>query len=122
MNTLTPETDAESFSTVYQGELVYADFARKLERERNDLQNAISGLCEHFNTHAPGATFLAVEILKIEGQRNAMAEILQDISDYTKGLRKHDYSKLAQCERKIAVSAAWQEIEVKIKQALETKP
>lgn len=33
MNTPTPETDAESFSTVYQGNLVYADFARKLERE-----------------------------------------------------------------------------------------
>ena len=33
----TPETDAESFSTPYQGELVKASFARRLERQRDEL-------------------------------------------------------------------------------------
>lgn len=32
----TPETDAASFSTVYQGELVRASFARDLERQRDE--------------------------------------------------------------------------------------
>ena len=34
----TPRTDAESFSTVFQGELVKADFARRLERERDEAR------------------------------------------------------------------------------------
>jgi hypothetical protein len=33
----TPETDAESFSNVYQGELVRAAFARRLERQRDEI-------------------------------------------------------------------------------------
>lgn len=35
----TPETDSGSFSTVFQGELVKADFARRLERERDELRS-----------------------------------------------------------------------------------
>ena len=37
----TPETDAESFSTPYQGELVKASFARRLERQRDELLEAL---------------------------------------------------------------------------------
>ena len=123
MNTPTPETDAESFSTVYQGNLVYADFARKLERERDELQNAISGLCEHFGIHPDGATFLAVAILKIERQRNEMAEILRDILAYDKGDKPHDYWTLHNLAQENAMAFdAWQEILRKIEQALETKP
>ena len=95
---------------------------RKLELQRDELQSALSGLCKHFGIHPASATFLAVELLRIERQRNEMAEILQDISDYTKGVRNHDYSKLAQSERTIAAFDAWQQIEIKIEQALETKP
>jgi hypothetical protein len=36
----TPETDAASFSTVYQGELVRASFARRLERQRDEWHGA----------------------------------------------------------------------------------
>ena len=36
----TPETDKASFSTVYQGEIVKASFARRLERERDEAQDA----------------------------------------------------------------------------------
>jgi hypothetical protein len=38
----TPETDAESFSTAYQGELVYAEFARRLERERDYARSEVT--------------------------------------------------------------------------------
>ena len=123
MNTPTPETDAESFSTVYQGSLVYSDFARKLERERNDLQNALSGLCEHFKTDAAGWTFLAVAILRIERQRDKMAEILRDILAYDKGEKPHDYWALPHdTVTNMMAFDAWQEILRKIEQALETKP
>ena len=86
MNTTTPETDAESFSTVYQGEIVYADFARKLERERDELKNAINGLCEHFEIQPASATFLAVEILRMQGNLDEVTEILQNIY-----INIHDY-------------------------------
>ena len=123
MNTPTPETDEQSFSTVYQGNLVYANFARKLERERNDLRNAISGLCEHFKIHPASATFLAIEILRIERQRNEMAEILADILAYDKGEKPHDYWKLPDHAQADAMAFdAWQKILRKIEQALETKP
>ena len=78
MNTPTPETDAESFSTVYQGSLVYADFARKLERERDELQNAISGLCEHFGITPANYTLLAVELLRMKRERDEARTIIED--------------------------------------------
>ena len=123
MNTPTPETDAESFSTVCQGSLVYSDFARKLERERNDLQNAISGLCKHFKIHAAGSTFLAVAVLRIERQRNEMAVILRDILAYNKGEKPHDYWALPHdTVANMMAFDAWQEILRKIEKALEMKP
>lgn len=123
MSTPTPETDAESFSTVYQGSLVYAEFARKLERERDDLQNAISGLCEHFHIQPASATFLAVAILRLERQRNEMAEILRDILAYNKGEKPYDYWALSnQAEANSMAFDDWQQILDKIEQALETKP
>ena len=124
MNTTTPETDEWVKSNVGLHVALENAIAhmRKLELQRDELQSALSGLCKHFKIHAAGSTFLAVAVLRIERQRNEMAEILQDISDYTKGVRNHDYSKLAQSERTIAAFDAWQQIEIKIEQALETKP
>jgi hypothetical protein len=43
----TPETDAESFSTPYQGELVNASFARRLERQRDGLMEALEFYRKH---------------------------------------------------------------------------
>ena len=37
----TPETDEASFSTVIQGELVKASFARRLERQRDEYAYAL---------------------------------------------------------------------------------
>jgi hypothetical protein len=38
----TPETDEASFSTVIQGELVKASFARRLERQRDELLESLA--------------------------------------------------------------------------------
>jgi hypothetical protein len=38
----TPRTDEESFSTVIQGEIVSAKFAREIERENAEILDAIS--------------------------------------------------------------------------------
>lgn len=150
MNTPTPETDAESFSTVYQGNLVYADFAKKLERERDNLQKTVDGLCEHFHITPANSTLLVVELLRMkrevdrrerlqlivdEGcrasslcreyreQRDKMAEILRGILAYDKGDKPHDYWALENHGQANAMAFdAWQEILYKIEQALETKP
>ena len=125
MNTLTPETDEWIKSNVglhvaLENAIVHM---RKLELQRDDLQNAISGLCKHFKIHAAGSTFLAVAVLRIERQRNVMAEILRDILAYNKGDKPHDYWALQNGTLTNAMAFdAWQEILRKIEQALETKP
>jgi hypothetical protein len=43
----TPETDSASFSAVYQGELVRASFARRLERQRDELLEALEFYRNH---------------------------------------------------------------------------
>ena len=123
MNTPTPETDAVAWTeTNWANACVTADFARKLERERNDLQNAMNGLCEHFQIQPARTTLLAVEILRIERQRNEMAVILRDILAYDKGERPHDYWATSnQAQANAMAFDAWQEILRKIEQALETK-
>jgi len=49
----TPETDAASFSTVYQGELVKASFARRLERQRDELLEACKECDDAFSKFCP---------------------------------------------------------------------
>jgi hypothetical protein len=53
----TPETDEASFSTAYQGELVAASFARRLERQRDELLEALVELRDWYleNTGLPAA-------------------------------------------------------------------
>ena len=93
MNTPTPETDAESFSTVCQGSLVYSDFARKLERERDDLKNALSGLCEHFGITPANSTLLAVELLRMKREVDRR-EITTKYKDaYFKTLKERDEAR-----------------------------
>ena len=99
------------------------EHAKTLQRERDNLQNAISGLCEHFQIQPARTTLLAVEILRIERQRNTMAEILRDILDYNKGEKPYNYWALPnQAEANSMAFDDWQEILYKIEQALETKP
>lgn len=68
-NRPTPETDANiGFFDLETA--TDANFSRKLERERDDLQKAVNGLCEHFKVSPANTTLLAVEVLKIERERN----------------------------------------------------
>lgn len=46
----------------------------QLERERDDLQKAINGLCEHFKISPANTTLLAVEVLRIERERDEARE------------------------------------------------
>jgi len=55
----TPRTDAESFSTVYQGELVHADFARQLERElaeAREQRDTLAEACRKIDDILPSGT------------------------------------------------------------------
>jgi hypothetical protein len=77
-NRPTPETDDLAITcyidSVIEGvfgfRAVPIDDCRKLERERDDLQKAVNGLCEHFKVSPANTTLLAVEVLKIERERN----------------------------------------------------
>jgi|688.fasta_scaffold430586_2 hypothetical protein len=75
----TPETDAAEYliSVARKNDkwFVRSDFARKLERERNDLQKAVNGLCEHFGVSPANTTLLAVEVLRIKSERDEAREI-----------------------------------------------
>ena len=53
-------------------------------------------------------------------QRDRMAVLLSDIYNYAKGKKPHDYSKLTESDRIIAAFDAWQEIECKIEELLQT--
>ena len=90
MNTQpTPETDSEEI-IITKGKpthWVSQDFARKLERERDELHKAVNGLCNHLQVSPANTTLLAVEILKIERERNEardqrdkLAEALHKVS------------------------------------------
>lgn len=67
----TPETDAVA---AHEGNwdtkaLRMTAHARKLERERNELQKAVNGLCLHFGVRPANTTLLAVEVLRIQRER-----------------------------------------------------
>jgi hypothetical protein len=97
-NEPTPETDAmvsadqhhlehDNFFSASVYWRMY-DLARQLERERDELQKAVNGLCNHFQVSPANTTVLAVEILKIEReltevtkQRDALAEALRKLAD-----------------------------------------
>jgi hypothetical protein len=72
MNKDTPETDAMEYCDAMcdPDRVVEADFARKLERERDDLQKAVNGLCEHIGVSPANTTILAVQVLRIERERD----------------------------------------------------
>jgi transposase-like protein len=98
MSTDTPETDAMVSADQHHLEddnlfsaSVYwrmYDLARQLERERDELQKAVNGLCNHLQVSPANTTVLAVEILKIERERNEareqrdrLAEALRKLAD-----------------------------------------
>jgi FtsZ-binding cell division protein ZapB len=55
-----------------------------LERERDDLRKAVNGLCEHLGVSPANTTLLAVQVLRIERERDewkAEAERLKNACD-----------------------------------------
>ena len=81
----------------WSGPFVHAEVARKLERERDDLQKAVNGLCKHLGVSPANTTLLAVEVLRIQRERD---EALMDrangdiatmtINHYERILRERD--------------------------------
>ena len=127
MNTLTPETDEWIKNARPHEAIEYAIWhMRNLELQRDNLHEAVNGLCEHFNVTPANSTLLVVELLRMKRELNSrdrMAEILRDILAYDKGEKPHDYWALQnQAEANATAFDAWQEILRKIEEALETKP
>ena len=74
----TPETD-KIISVGLENadrECVPAEFARKLERERDEVQKAVNNLCNHLGVNPANTTLLAVEILKIIRERDEARGLL----------------------------------------------
>jgi len=90
--TPTPRTDADERMAWNAEYMVPPETARELERELTAMTQ----------------------------QRDRMAELLSDIYNYAKGKKPHDYSKLTESDRIIAAFDAWQEIECKIEELLQT--
>ena len=65
----TPETDAAIVAAGGEWSYYLGKCSRKLERERDDLQKAVNGLCEHIGVSPANTTLLAVEVLKIQRER-----------------------------------------------------
>jgi uncharacterized coiled-coil DUF342 family protein len=60
---------------------------------------------------------------KAREQRDELAEVLQDIYNYAKGKKPHDYHNLiGSSDQLTAKFDAWQEIESKIEELLQTTP
>jgi len=53
----------------------------KERQERNDLQKAVNGLCEHFGVSPANTTLLAVEVLRIKSERDKAHKIAERAID-----------------------------------------
>ena len=75
---------------------IFAERIECLERERGELQKAVNGLCEHFNVSPANTTLLAVELLKIERERDEARELLRlssiEANALATSIQKSEYS------------------------------
>jgi len=99
MNTATPETDAASFPTTYNGrhiEVVSGKVARKLERERDEIQNELNKCATQLVSTINDRNFIGVQLDLI---RDEMLRIAARIRE--SGFEKHPNlsSILDYCER-----------------------
>lgn len=53
------------------------ELLNRLERERDELQKAVNGLCDHLGVSPANTTLLAVEILKIKRERDEARQQLR---------------------------------------------
>ena len=62
-------------------------------------------------------------LIAMTKQRDSLAEVLQDIYNYAKGKKPHDYHNLIESSDQLTAKFdAWQEIECKIEQLLQKTP
>jgi hypothetical protein len=65
--------------------------ANQAERERDDLQKAVNGLCDHLGVSPVNTTLLAVEVLKIQRERDDARDALINIEEiFCDGEDTHD--------------------------------
>ena len=121
----TPETD----NLARGNHVVPTEFAQQLERERDEAREDVATWKSLFDTmeragaeQARRADENKLIIAAVTEQRDRLAELLSDIYSYAKGKKPHDYHKLTESDRIIAAFDAWQEIESKIEQLLQTTP
>ena len=113
--TPTPRTDADERMAWNAEYMVPTETARELERELTAMTEQRDGL-------RSGIDYASDQLHKVTEQRDRMAVLLSDIYNYAKGKKPHDYSKLTESDRIIAAFDAWQEIESKIEELLQTTP
>lgn len=105
----TPETDAQGYGDG-RHPWVAIEFARKLERERDDLQKAVNGWCAHFGVSPANTTLLAVEILRIERERNeAITRRMETIMQCELYEQERDEAILELSKLKAALSQRFEE-------------
>jgi hypothetical protein len=91
------------------------DHANKLETELTAMTEQRDGL-------RSGIDYASDQLHKVTEQRDRMAVLLSDMQDYTKGVKRYDYSKLTLYKRMEVLHDDWQEIECRIEQLLQTTP
>jgi hypothetical protein len=93
-----------------------------LNRELTTMTEQRDRLAEQIEANHKGTLMLEQMVYDAREQRDRMAVLLCDIHNYAKGKKPHDYSKLTESDRIIAAFDAWQEIESKIEELLQTTP
>jgi hypothetical protein len=108
----TPETD----NLARGNHVVPTEFAQQLERERDEARFDLDFRRELFKLQSN-------TLESVAKQRERLAELLSDIYNYAKGKKPHDYHNLlGSSDQIIAKHDAWQEIESKIEELLQTTP
>jgi hypothetical protein len=106
------------------------DAVEKLTEQRDEweakyIQQNLDLGCELMDPNGTiwdHANKLETELTAMTKQRDRLAELLSDMQDYTKGVKRYDYSKLTLYKRMQALHDDWQEIECKIEQLLQQTP
>ncbi len=103
MNNLTPETDAQLKTNAIKGECVVAyQFARQLERQRDEAKQMYSRLRESVNGMAPAdleqLAWFEANYFNVEKDRDQLLTICEEFA------KEQEYGPVAGCELKALTS------------------